>query len=206
MNVRLLSVGEAIDSVLPQIQCGKCGYDGCRPYAEAIATGTADINQCPPGGEQGVRDIAAVLGVPVKALDTRFGAPCPDAVAIIEEEKCIGCTLCIQACPVDAIVGAAKLMHTVIAAVCTGCERCIAPCPVDCIRMDPTSAGDAAMRRADAKRRFDTRNLRLERARTAEAQRSALELAARSKKKKQETIARALERAKLRLKAAGRKL
>ena len=123
-----------IDAVLPQTQCGQCGYPGCRPYAEALAEGTAEINMCPPGGEEGTHKLAELLGVDFKP----FGAgaePKPKAVAFIDENTCIGCTLCIQACPVDAITGAAKQMHTIIAAECTGCELCVPPCLVDCISM-----------------------------------------------------------------------
>ena len=131
------SLIEQIDAILPQTQCGQCGYSGCLPYATAIAEGTADINQCPPGDEEGIQQLAAILGVPVKPLNTQYGVPKPKAVALIDEEFCIGCTFCMQACPVDAIVGAAKLMHTVLSEECTGCERCLAPCPVDCMRMVP---------------------------------------------------------------------
>lgn len=125
---------EKIDAVLPQTQCGQCGYPGCKPYAEAIAKGEADINLCPPGGDDGIHKLADLLGVEYKP----FGGdakPKAKAVAFIDEQTCIGCTLCIQACPVDAIVGAAKQMHTVIASECTGCELCLPPCPVDCISM-----------------------------------------------------------------------
>lgn len=125
---------EKIDAVLPQTQCGQCGYPGCRPYATAIAKGEADINLCPPGGEEGVKKLAELLGVEPKPLNAE---PKPKSVAYIDENLCIGCTLCIQACPVDAILGAAKQMHTVIASECTGCELCVAPCPVDCISMVP---------------------------------------------------------------------
>ncbi len=128
---------EKIDAVLPQTQCGQCGYAGCRPYAEAIAAGEADINQCPPGGNNGVAALADLLGRDPKPLNAEHGAEKPKTVAVIDEQNCIGCTLCIQACPVDAILGAAKHMHTVIAQECTGCELCLAPCPVDCIRMEP---------------------------------------------------------------------
>jgi electron transport complex protein RnfB len=128
---------DRIDAILPQTQCGQCGYPGCRPYATAIAKGEADINQCPPGGEAGMRALADLLGVDPKPLDAEFGQPKPKSVAVIDENLCIGCTLCIQACPVDAILGAAKQMHTVIASECTGCELCVAPCPVDCISMQP---------------------------------------------------------------------
>ena len=128
---------DKIDSILPQTQCGQCGYPGCRPYATAIANGEADINQCPPGGEEGIRNLADLLGREFKPLDEEHGVEKPKAVAVIDEQTCIGCTLCIQACPVDAIVGAAKQMHTVVEVECTGCELCVAPCPVDCITMEP---------------------------------------------------------------------
>ena len=124
---------ERIDAVLPQTQCGQCGFPGCRPYAEAIAAGRAEINQCPPGGAAGIRALAELLGRDPLALNPDNGVEKPPVVALIDETICIGCTKCIQACPVDAIVGAAKLMHTVIADHCTGCELCLPPCPVDCI-------------------------------------------------------------------------
>ncbi|MBS0432505.1 MAG: RnfABCDGE type electron transport complex subunit B [Proteobacteria bacterium] len=129
-----------IDAVLPQTQCTRCGYPACRPYAEAVAHGEAAINRCPPGGDAGVRALAALTGRPVLPLDPQCGAEMPPAVAVIDEDACIGCTKCIAACPVDAIVGAAKLMHTVIPQFCTGCELCIPPCPVDCIAMLPGPA------------------------------------------------------------------
>jgi electron transport complex protein RnfB len=128
---------DKIDALLPQTQCGQCGYPGCRPYATAIAGGEADINQCPPGGEAGIIALADLLGRDPKPLNAMHGVVKPKRVAIIDEPLCIGCTLCIQACPVDAILGAPKQMHTVIEQECTGCELCIAPCPVDCIRMAP---------------------------------------------------------------------
>lgn len=128
---------EKIDAILPQTQCRQCGFSGCRPYAAAIAEGAANINQCPPGDEAGIQKLADLLGVRPIALNSAHGVPKPMAVALIDEQICIGCTLCIEACPVDAIVGAAKQMHTVIVAECTGCELCLAPCPVDCISMIP---------------------------------------------------------------------
>jgi electron transport complex protein RnfB len=131
------SVVERINAILPQTQCAQCDYPGCRPYAEAIARGEADINQCPPGGEAGVRALADLLGREAKPLDESRGETRPPTVAVIDEGRCIGCKLCIQACPVDAIVGAPKLMHTVIAEECTGCELCLPPCPVDCIDLVP---------------------------------------------------------------------
>jgi electron transport complex protein RnfB len=124
---------EAIDELLPQTQCTKCGYAGCRPYAEAIAAGNADINQCPPGGARGVRELARLLDRPEKPLNPANGSEQPRAVAVIDEARCIGCMLCIAACPTDAIVGAPKQMHTVLTRYCTGCELCLPPCPVDCI-------------------------------------------------------------------------
>ena len=124
---------EKIEALLPQTQCGQCSYPGCRPYAEAIAKGEAEINLCPPGGMEGVVKLADLLGREVKPLDAEEK---PKQIAIIDEQTCIGCTLCIQACPVDAIVGAAKQMHTIITPLCTGCELCLPPCPVECIRLE----------------------------------------------------------------------
>ena len=123
---------EQIDAILPQTQCGQCGYPGCRPYAEAIAEGEADINLCPPGGQEGVAKLADLLGREIKPLEVEER---PKQVAVIDEQLCIGCTLCIQACPVDAIVGAAKQLHVIIERQCTGCELCLPPCPVECISM-----------------------------------------------------------------------
>ncbi|RVU41256.1 electron transport complex subunit RsxB [Rheinheimera riviphila] len=126
---------DQIDDILPQTQCGQCGYPGCRPYAEAIANGDA-INKCPPGGEAAIKKLADLMGVAATPLD---GAQTPAVkrVAYIREDECIGCTKCIQACPVDAIVGASKLMHTVLIDECTGCDLCVEPCPVNCIDMVP---------------------------------------------------------------------
>ena len=125
---------EQINALLPQTQCGQCSHPGCRPYAEAIAQGEA-INKCPPGGEDTIHRLADLLGVDPQPLDGEHGIEKPKTVAFIREAECIGCTKCIQACPVDAILGAAKLMHTVIAQECTGCDLCVEPCPVDCIDM-----------------------------------------------------------------------
>ena len=130
-------VVEQIDALLPQTQCGQCTYPGCRPYAEAIAAGDADINQCPPGGEVTIQALADLLGKDAKPLNPEHGEHEEKTVVVIDEQVCIGCTLCIQACPVDAILGAAKQMHTVIEKECTGCDLCIPPCPVECIHIVP---------------------------------------------------------------------
>ena len=132
---------DEIDALLPQTQCGRCTFTGCRPYASALANGEADINQCPPGGNATAAALANLLGREPRPVDPRFGiVPAQPLVAWIDESACIGCVKCIQACPVDAIVGASKFMHTVIADQCSGCELCIPPCPVDCIVMRPASA------------------------------------------------------------------
>jgi len=128
---------DKINDCLPQTQCAQCDYPGCRPYAEAIAAGDANINQCPPGGDATIHALSELLGVEPLALNTDHGETKVPQVAFIDEAVCIGCTLCIPPCPVDAIVGSGKLMHTVIADDCTGCELCIAPCPVDCISLIP---------------------------------------------------------------------
>ena len=130
-------MADRINALLPQTQCAQCQFPGCRPYAEAIARGEADINQCPPGGEDTIRALAELLGREPKPLNAAHGEEKPPRVAFILEETCIGCTKCIQACPVDAIVGASKRMHTVVADLCTGCDLCLPPCPVDCIEMRP---------------------------------------------------------------------
>ncbi len=130
-------VVDRVDALLPQTQCGQCGYAGCRPYADAIVNEEAAINLCPPGGQDGVRALAELLDREVVELNTEKGVKSITTVAVIDEHTCIGCTLCIQACPVDAILGAAKQMHIVIEQECTGCELCLAPCPVDCIVMEP---------------------------------------------------------------------
>jgi len=169
---------DTIDALLPQTQCTRCGYDGCRPYAAAIADQHAAINRCPPGGSVGVQRLAALLGRPALPLDAECGPTLPPSAAVIDETTCIGCTLCIQACPVDAIVGAGKVMHTVLLDVCTGCELCVPPCPVDCIAIVPVS--ELRARRFEvierdpadwrsaanaARTRFDSRSRRLERER-----------------------------------------
>jgi electron transport complex protein RnfB len=134
-----MASAEDIDALLPQTQCTRCGFDGCRPYAQAIAEGTAQINQCPPGGTATIAALASLLSRAALPLNPANGVEGPELIAVIDEDRCIGCVKCLPPCPVDAIVGARKQMHTVIASVCTGCELCIAPCPVDCISMVPRS-------------------------------------------------------------------
>jgi electron transport complex protein RnfB len=199
------SLARSIDALLPQTQCAQCGYPGCMPYAQAMARGEADINQCPPGGAAGIRKLAALLGREVKPLNPSNGAEQARAVALIDETRCIGCTLCIQACPVDAIVGAAKQMHTVITALCTGCDLCLPPCPVDCIAMVALPETQAAWTEAmaDAARaRHEFRGLRLARERAENAARLARK--AREKlgqplpEAKKALILAAMERAKAR--------
>lgn len=136
---------ERLDRLLPQTQCGQCGFAGCRPYAEAMATGKADIDCCPPGGDAGARSLAQLLGVPERPFDRSRGEHKPPQVAVVVEADCIGCTKCIQACPVDAIIGAARYMHVVIEPLCTGCELCVPACPVDCIvLLPPVTGGNAS--------------------------------------------------------------
>jgi electron transport complex protein RnfB len=155
-------LADAIDALLPQTQCTKCGYAGCRPYAEAIAAGSAPINQCPPGGAAGIAELAALLRRPALPLNPANGIERPLTVAVIDEALCIGCTLCIQACPVDCIVGAPTKMHSVIESQCTGCDLCLPPCPMDCIAMVPVQPL-RAWTRADAeaaRHRYAERNAR----------------------------------------------
>lgn len=164
---RRIPLVDQIEALLPQTQCGKCGTPGCRPYAEAIAAGTP-INRCVPGGADTIADLSALLGVPAQPLDPAFGIePDTQRIAWIREPECIGCTKCIQACPVDAIMGAAKLMHTILRDECTGCDLCVAACPVDCIEMHdyPKISGKAEKQaRANHYRmRFEARTARLSR-------------------------------------------
>jgi electron transport complex protein RnfB len=157
----------AIDALLPQTQCTRCGYTGCLPYAEAIARGEAEINQCPPGGTETIVALAALTGRPVAPLNSDNGLEAAPTVAFIDEDRCIGCTKCLPPCPVDAIAGAPRRMHTVIAELCTGCELCVAPCPVDCIVMIPLLTSPlpalALPPAADSHARYDAHNARLAR-------------------------------------------
>lgn len=199
------SLAEKIDALLPQTQCAKCGYPACMPYAEAIAANAADIDQCPPGGAAGIRKLARLLRRDEKVLNPANGTQQRRAVALIDEARCIGCTLCIQACPVDAIVGAAKCMHTVVAELCTGCDLCLPPCPVDCIDMLPLPQAQAAWTEAmaDAARvRFRFRDFRLAREQAERAERlerkAQEELAQPTPDAKKAMILAAIERAKAR--------
>ncbi len=219
MSPNAKSLADQVEDLLPQTQCTKCGYPSCRPYAEAIASGTAGFNQCPPGGAEGVARLAGLLGKPVTPLNPANGVERPRPVAVIDESLCIGCTLCIQACPVDAIVGAAKQMHTVVPQLCTGCDLCVAPCPVDCIAMIDVTPGktgwDAwSQQQADAAReRHNFRVFRLRRDKEENEARLEAKAAAKLKvvetgssvtpeekaeqERKKEIIQAAMERARL---------
>ncbi|MGA0024826.1 MAG: RnfABCDGE type electron transport complex subunit B [Burkholderiales bacterium] len=191
---------DAVDALLPQTQCGLCGHAGCRPYAEAIANGDAAINRCPPGGDELIAEIAALLGVGTLPLDTACGTIMPPATAFIDEAACIGCTLCISACPVDAIVGASRRMHTVIAGECTGCALCLPPCPVDCITLAPTGAPrDRAEQRAASLHLKKRHESHLQRLRERQEKKRAQRAAAGAITRKRETVARAVSRARARL-------
>ena len=220
------TLADRIEDVLPQTQCTKCGYKGCRPYAEAIASGEANINQCPPGGVEGIRRLSSVTGRAVIPLNPVNGFERPRAVAFIDESLCIGCTLCIQACPVDAILGAAKQMHTIIPGHCTGCDLCVPACPVDCIVMYPvteTTGWEAwTQEQADqARERHDFRLMRLVREREENDARLAAKAQAKAaaverlspeneaeqaeKERKRQIIAAAMERARQRAEANTKK-
>ena len=213
-----MTLADQIDDLLPQSQCTQCGFSGCRPYAEAIAAGEAQINQCPPGGAQGIAKLAALLHKEPIPLNPAHGVEKPLAAALIDEQWCIGCTLCIQACPVDAIVGAPKRMHTVLLMQCTGCELCVAPCPVDCIEMIPVTtliergalipAGGPAPQESRIRYRMRearrARNNEDVRARLAEKARAKIQqidqeaAGAHATDRKRAAIAAALERARAR--------
>ena len=212
-GVASLSLAQRLNDLLPQTQCTRCGYPDCRAYADALAAGEAKLNQCPPGGAEGIRRLAIALGQPELPLDAAFGDEAPRRIVYIEEATCIGCTLCIQACPVDAIVGAPKRMHAVIEADCTGCELCLPVCPMDCIALEEASAGatgwDAWSRaQADAARdAYARRQARLARdarehderlSAKAEAPVPALASDAAPEDPKRAAVAAALARARLR--------
>lgn len=199
------SLTDALDAVLPQTQCGQCGFDGCRPYAQAMAEGRANLNRCPPGGPDTIQALANLLGKPAQPLDPACGTHQPFRVALIDEEHCIGCTLCIQACPVDAILGANQCMHTIIETDCTGCELCVAPCPVDCITMVPAERSWTPADAQAARQHYQARNTRLQ-ARHAETRGPAARTLANkpalvpdaTEHDKQDRIAQALARARAR--------
>ena len=180
-----MSLADQIDALLPQTQCTRCGYPDCRAYADALAAGEAELNQCPPGGAEGVRRLAALLGRPALPLNPSNGEEGPRRLVFIVEAACIGCTLCIQACPVDAIIGAPKRMHAVVEPLCTGCELCIPACPVDCIKLEDASAGATGWaawspaQAEEARARYARRQARLERDEREHAQRLAAKVAAR---------------------------
>ena len=184
-------LADRIDDLLPQTQCTRCGYAGCRPYAEAIADGAAGIDRCPPGGDATIARLAQLVGSDAPPLDTSRGYPGPLRVAVIDEATCIGCTLCIQACPVDAIVGAQKRMHGVLSALCSGCELCVAPCPVDCITMIPAGREWGEQDAKAARARHAARARRLAQAPPAAAR-------VHESRKRQAAIAAALARARAR--------
>ncbi|MCB1599487.1 MAG: RnfABCDGE type electron transport complex subunit B [Lysobacterales bacterium] len=195
----------AIDALLPQTQCTRCGYQGCLPYAQAIAAGDAGINQCPPGGAATIAALSALTGKPPLPLNPVNGVEKPREVAFILEEHCIGCTKCLPACPVDAILGANKRMHTVIAIECNGCELCIAPCPVDCIIMVPDTARDGAARgpidaiEADHfRQRYHAHQARNVRRRQEQAEKIEAKRADLKRETGASTLAEAIARAKAR--------
>jgi electron transport complex protein RnfB len=157
------ALAHRIDALLPQTQCTRCGYNGCRPYAEAIASDEAPFNQCPPGGSATIGELAKLLGREPLPLNPANGVEAPARVAIIDESRCIGCAKCLPPCPVDAIVGAPRQMHTVIASLCTGCELCVAPCPVDCIAMVDAPAALTLPSPDENRTRYEARNARMER-------------------------------------------
>ena len=187
----LSNLADQIDDALPQTQCTRCGYAGCRPYAEAIADGVADINRCPPGGQATLDTLARLLGRDPPPLDLSRGTPGPLHVALIDESACIGCTLCIKACPVDAIIGAPKRMHAILTSVCTGCELCIAPCPVDCIDLAPAGREWTRTDALRARRRFAAHQERL-------AEASSREAATVHARKRKATVDAAIARARAR--------
>ena len=188
---------DRIDALLPQTQCTRCGYPACRPYAEAIATGTADINRCPPGGAETIVALSVLTGRPPRPLAPECGEHDALAVARIDEPACIGCTLCIEACPVDAIIGAAKRMHTVLPSLCTGCALCVPPCPVDCIVLAPAGRAWIPVDASAARDRFEARSVRLARNERI-AHRAAAPLASDAGDARRAAVAAAFTRARAR--------
>jgi electron transport complex protein RnfB len=198
VNVALV---QHLDAALPQTQCTRCGFPACLPYAQAIAEGAAEINRCPPGGEATIAKLAALTGGDVVPLDPACGTHTPLAVAVIDEARCIGCALCLEACPVDAILGAAKRMHAVVPSLCSGCELCLAPCPVDCIAMVPAQRTWSADDADAARVRHRHRTLRLARGERIE-RRGIVAPRDEGAAARRATVQAALERARARRAAA----
>ena len=196
------TLASRLDAVLPQTQCTRCGFDGCMPYAQAMAAGEADIDRCPPGGDATVVTLAQITGRAARTVNPEYGRPGPLLVAVIDEAACIGCTLCIEACPVDAIVGAQKRMHAILPSLCSGCELCVAPCPVDCIAMVPLRR-EWSVADADAARmRHRERNARVERNERIANRKASLAAVRSDAAKREATIAAAIARARARRAAA----
>ncbi len=208
------TLADRIDALLPQTQCKRCGYAACRPYADAVAAGTSDINRCPPGGGDVIMALAALTGRAPKPLAPECGLPGPRVAAVIDEALCIGCTLCIAACPVDAILGAPKRMHTVLPSLCSGCELCLPPCPVDCIALVPVAEAWTADDAAAARERYGARTSRLSRGERIARRAHALaapeqgptqtDAVSAERRRRQAAVAAALARARAR-RAAGTK-
>ena len=192
------SLADRLDAVLPQTQCTRCGYAGCRPYAEALAVGASDINRCPPGGDAVIVALAALTGRAAKPLAPECGEHAPLLEAVIDEAACIGCTLCIDACPVDAILGAQKRMHAVLPSLCSGCGLCVAPCPVDCIAMRPAGRAWTDVDAAAAKSRHAARSARLARNERIAARTAKVAAAVDGIARRQAAIDAALARARAR--------
>jgi Na+-translocating ferredoxin:NAD+ oxidoreductase subunit B len=198
--MEVLTLADRIDAVLPQTQCTRCGYQGCRAYADAVASGAAKINRCPPGGAETIVVLANIMGSPVEPLDPACGETEALKLAHIDEAACIGCTLCIAACPVDAIIGAAKRMHAVLPSICTGCELCVAPCPVDCITMAPAPRVWTKSDAEFAGARFSARERRLAQGQSIAQRHRAPHLSSeeRARVERQARVDAAFERARAR--------
>jgi len=198
MNSDAHTLAARIDGVLPQTQCTRCGYAGCQPYADALASREAELNRCPPGGDAVIVALAALTDRPRKDLNPDCGTPGPLLVAVIDEAACIGCTLCIQACPVDAIIGAQKRMHAILPSLCSGCELCVAPCPVDCITMAPAQRDWSAADADAARIRHRARNARVARRERVANRRAAGVPGPGGRDERQAAVAAALARARAR--------